>query len=75
MQNLGFSLPSPGYIWGALVFGMVGFAAFRRGRKTEQFELLGIGVALMAFPYFVGQTWLMWTVGAALTAWAFYRWN
>ena len=75
LQTMGFTWPSPGYIWGALLFGMLGYAAFRRGRKTEQFGLVFSGVALMVFPYVVGQTWLLWTIGALLTAWVFYTWS
>ncbi len=75
MQAAGFTWPSPAYLWGAILFGLLGYAAFRRGRKTEQWDLMGIGVALMVFPYFVGQAWLLWTLGAALTVWAFSRWK
>ncbi len=75
LQTMGFSWPGPGYIWGALLFGMLGYAAFRRGRKTEDLRLVFSGVALMVFPYLVGQTWLLWTVGAVLSAWVFYIWS
>jgi len=29
---------------------------------------MGIGVALMVFPYFIDPTWLLYTIGLALTA-------
>ena len=68
LQSLGLVLPSPAYLLGALVFGLIGYVAFRRGRKTSTAALTWIGVALMIYPYAVSQTWLLWTVGVA-------RWN
>ena len=34
LQSLGLALPSPAYMLGAIVFGLIGYVAFRRGRKT-----------------------------------------
>ena len=75
LQSLGLVLPSPAYLLGALVFGLIGYVAFRRGRKTSTAALTWIGVALMIYPYAVSQTWLLWTVGVALCAWLYARWN
>ncbi|MDH3461924.1 MAG: hypothetical protein OEM00_13340 [Burkholderiaceae bacterium] len=68
LQRLGFELPSPAYIFGAIVFGLVGFAAFRYGRKNERRLTLWLGVALMVYPYLISSTWLLYVVGAALCA-------
>ena len=75
LQSLGLVLPSPAYLLGAIVFGLIGYVAFRRGRKTSTAALTWIGVALMIYPYAVSQTWLLWTVGLALCAWLYARWN
>ena len=75
LQSLGLVLPSPAYLIGASLFGLVGYAAFRRGRKTRTASLTWTGVALMIYPYAVGQTWLLWTIGAGLCAWVYARWN
>ena len=75
LQSLGLVLPSPAYILGAIVFGLIGYVAFRRGRKTSTAALTWTGVALMVYPYAVPQTWLLWTVGVALCAWLYARWN
>ncbi|MDB5867925.1 MAG: hypothetical protein JWP96_257 [Polaromonas sp.] len=75
LKSLGFVLPSPAYILGAIVFGIVGYAAFRRGRKTSAPSLTWIGVALMVYPYAVAQTWLLWAIGAALCGWLYANWN
>ena len=68
LQSLGLELPSPLYIIGAILFGIFGLAAFRRGRKTERPTTTWLGVALMVYPYAVSRTWLLYAVGAALCA-------
>ncbi len=59
-------MPSGADLFGALLFGIVGFAAFRYGKKATRWQPMTIGVALMVYPYFVTETWLMYTIGAAL---------
>jgi len=68
LKSLGITLPTPAYIFGAIVFGLIGLAAYRRGRKLERPRTLWLGVALMLYPYLVSNTWLMYAVGAALCA-------
>jgi phosphate/sulfate permease len=68
LKSLGLELPSPAYIFGAIVFGLVGLVAFRRGRKSGRRATLWIGVALMLYPYAVSPTWLLYAVGIALCA-------
>jgi len=74
LQALGLELPSPAYLFGMILFGLIGLAAFRRGRLSGQRVTLWLGVALMLFPYAVSNTWLLYGVGAALCAGLyFYR--
>jgi hypothetical protein len=68
MKSLGLELPSPTYIFGAVVFGLLGWAAFRFGRKRGRKLTLWLGVALMLYPYVVTNTVLMYAVGAAMCA-------
>ena len=68
LKSLGLELPSPAYIIGAIVFGLIGWVAFRRGRKSGRQQTLWLGVALMAYPYAVSRTWLLYVVGVALCA-------
>lgn len=75
LKSLGFVLPGPGYIAGALVFGTIGYVAYRRGRKTAQPVITWTGVALMVYPYAVPQTWLLWLVGAGLCGWLYRKWE
>lgn len=75
LESMGLVLPSPLYIVGAIFFGIVGYLAFRRGRKTTQPMLVWIGLALILYPYAVPQTWLLWLVGVVLSAWVYTQWN
>ena len=50
LESLGLVLPSPLYIAGAILFGIVGLVAFRRGRKSTSKALTWTGVALMLKP-------------------------
>jgi hypothetical protein len=68
LQSLGLALPSPAYLFGLIFFGIVGFAAYRYGKKTALAKPKWIGVALMLYPYVVSETVLLYTVGAALCA-------
>jgi hypothetical protein len=68
LQSLGLELPGPGYIVGAIVFGLIGLVAFRRGRKNGHRATLWLGVALMIYPYAVSGTLPLYVVGGALCA-------
>lgn len=60
-------LPTPMYILGSILFGIVGFAAYRYGKKTERTRSKWTGVALMFYPYLIGSnTALLYLTGAAL---------
>ena len=75
LASLGLVLPSPAYLAGAILFGLIGYVAFRRGRKTSTASLTWTGVALMLYPYAVSQTWLLWTVGVGLCGWLYLKWS
>ena len=64
LTSLGLDFPSPTYLIGSILFGIIGYVAFRRGRKAERPELTWTGVAFLFYPYAVSQTWLLWAVGA-----------
>jgi chromate transport protein ChrA len=72
-QSLGLTLPSPAYILGAIVFGIIGFAAYRYGKKAQRTTTKWIGIALMLYPYTVSQTWLLYVAGTALCAGLFFE--
>ncbi len=67
-QALGLTLPTPAYLVGMIVFSLIGWVAYRSGRKNDRPRTLWLGVALMLFPYVVSRTWLLFVVGLALCA-------
>lgn len=58
--------PTPAYLGGAILFGFVGFPAYRYGKKASRPIAKWIGIALMVYPYGVPETWLMYAVGLGL---------
>jgi len=56
----------------ALFFGCVGFAAFRYGKKMGEPRPLFLGIALMAYGYFVSNAWVSFGIGALLTLLLFF---
>jgi hypothetical protein len=75
LESLGQAWPGVWYIVGSILFGIIGYLSFRRGRKTEQSQLTWIGLALMLYPYAVSETWMLWTLGAAMAIWVWLKWN
>lgn len=70
LMNLGgFSLAT---ILIAVLFSLVGFAAFRYGKKNGEPRPLFLGIALMAYGYFVTNAWVSLGIGALLTLLLFF---
>ncbi len=67
-QLLGLELPDPVYIFGAILFGILGFVAYRHGRKCHKGLTMWLGVALMDYPYAVSGTGMLYAVGVVLCA-------
>ncbi len=63
---------SPASIAVAILFGLVGLAAFRYGKKNGEPKPLFLGIALMAYGYFVTNVWLSLGIGALLTLSLFF---
>jgi hypothetical protein len=66
LSALGITWPSPAYIVGAILFGVLGIAAYYWGKREGRQRTRWLGVALMLYPYVVWQTWLLYLVGAGL---------
>lgn len=75
LQAFGLELPSPAYIVGAILFGIVGMVAWSHGRRAKLPKPKWIGVALMFFPYATPQTWLLYLAGGALCGWLYFAWD
>jgi hypothetical protein len=72
LKEFGITIPSPAYIFGMILFSIIGFVAYRYGKKTSHQYVKWLGVALMFYPYIVPATWLMYVVGVALCAACYY---
>ncbi|MDD5384795.1 MAG: hypothetical protein PHG89_07945 [Gallionella sp.] len=60
----------PGYanLFAGILFGSAGFAAFVYGKKSANWQPMAIGAALMVYPYFIEETWLLYAIGITLCA-------
>ena len=68
MSALGLdSLNTSLLLWG-LLFGSVGFGFFLYGKRQKSMVPLVCGLALMAVPYFITNTFVLVAVGVALIA-------
>ena len=74
VESLGFTMPSAAYLFGALLFSLIGYAAYRYGKKASRSTTMWLGVALMLYPYVVSDTLAMYAVGTALCA-GLYFWR
>lgn len=72
LESIGFTLPSPAYIAGSILFGIIGFAAWRYGKKISHAPVKWTGMALMLYPYAVSTTWLLYVTGGLLCAALYY---
>lgn len=68
LEAMGSSLPTPAYIFGLILFGIFGYAAYRYGKRTSHNVCKWLGIILMLYPYAVSETWQLYAVGTMLTA-------
>jgi hypothetical protein len=66
LQTLGLTLPTPAYLFGAIIFGLLGLAGYRYGKLHARPYVRWLGVALMLYPYAISETWLLYACGLAL---------
>ena len=59
-------------IIGGFVFSSVGLVAFVYGKRMHVWRPMLIGLALMAYPYFVASDVVLYSLGIALTAALFF---
>lgn len=66
---------SPYNLLAGFIFGTLGWGAFRYGKQLDLWQPRAIGLALMIYPYFIGQKFLLWGVGIALLVllWFFHH--
>jgi hypothetical protein len=66
LESMGLTLPSPAYVFGAILFGIIGFATYRYGKKTSDRVNKWGGIVLMLYPYAISETWQLYAVGLGL---------
>jgi hypothetical protein len=66
LGSLGLELPSPAYLFGAILFGIIGFALYRYGKKAANKASKWVGIVLMLYPYLISGTWQLYAVGSGL---------
>ncbi len=67
-------MPSMSYLIGGIIFTIVGYIAYRHGKKVANSSIKGIGITLMVYPIFVSDDGLLYLIGCGLcTALYFYR--
>lgn len=69
---LGFTLPTPAYLVGMLIFSLIGIVAYYKGKASKRPTVRWLGLALMLFPYAVSATVWLYVVGIGLSGAAWY---
>lgn len=59
-------------LFAGLLFGSIGFVGFIFGKRLHLWKPMFIGIALMAYPYFIEDTLTLWAIGMAGTAALFW---
>ena len=62
-------------LFAGLVFSSIGFVGFLFGKKLHLWKPMFIGIALMAYPYFIEDTLTLCAIGVAGTAALFWARN
>jgi hypothetical protein len=57
---------------GGCIFGSIGFVAFIYGKRMNLWKPMFLGIALMVYPYFVGNDVVMIAIGVIGTAGLFF---
>jgi hypothetical protein len=65
-------MPTPGSLFGAILFGAIGMGAFVHGKRRGLAKPMIIGVLLIIYPYAVSEGWMVFAIGAVL-CWLLYH--
>ncbi len=71
LQGTGFSFDVKTIVIG-IVFSIVGWMAWRYGRRHQSGRHMILGVVLMVYPYFVSNLWWSLALGSLLTVSLFW---
>jgi len=64
---------SPYNLLGGLVFGTIGWGAWRYGKQLDLWKPIVIGLIMMIYPAFCAATWETWLVGIGLCVLLWYH--
>ena len=64
--------PSGSNLFAGLLFSSIGFVGFVYGKRLSAWKPMFIGLALMAYPYFVSDTMALCAIGLACSAALFW---
>ena len=70
-----FSGISGANLFAGLIFSSIGFVGFIFGKRLNLWKPMFIGIALMAYPYFIEDTLTLCAIGVAGTAALFWARN
>jgi hypothetical protein len=75
LEELGLTLPTPAYLIGVLLFGVIGIVLFVLGRRRRKPAVRWLGLTLMLYPYLIWGTAALYVVGAVLCVAAIWFWR
>ena len=56
----------PANLIAGFVFGSIGFVAFTYGKRMSLWKPMFCGIALMVYPYFISNIWILVGLGVVL---------
>ena len=57
---------NPYNLLAGFIFGTIGWGSFSYGKRLELWQPRAIGLALLIYPYFITNDWLLWGAGVGL---------
>lgn len=65
-SSMGLEMPSPWYIFGAIVFSIIGYGIYRFGKREANLYVRVLGIVLMLFTYVVSSPFYVFLIGGLL---------
>jgi len=65
-------LPSPAALIAGTLFNLIGLVLYWRARRQQNRRLKWVGIALIVYPLFVSETWIICVLGLLFCVLAWY---
>jgi hypothetical protein len=75
LEELGLTLPTPAYVIGVVLFGVIGIVVFVLGKRRRKPKVKWLGLALMLYPYLIWGTVPLYVAGAVLCLAVVWFWR